>query len=361
VTKRWAEPDSEQPDPGAEVTVESSANGASPDTAIGVAEPPGDESVVTTDESVAIADEAIEDAPPVAESTDEGSPSDAAEDLPSAAADEGSEFLSELVRAMRTTAGLERARIGDDIDRRRQDHIDKVQARKALEADRMRELAAEDTAAIQAWVEGETTRIELERERRETAVREDLELSLAEHGSKIDREIEGVEAAIATYRAEVEAFFDDLDGETDPVLIAKRAALRPVFPALYALVAATVVDDTGQTAGADDQEAGDGATGAGTYGEPRLKLVGVMDTEAAGEPVESWAMSPETSPEPLPVSALDGADQVEAAPEPAEPVTASNGSHHSSVGSLLESVPVLRPMSWLWRDSHEADRTNHEE
>jgi len=335
VTKRWAEPDSEQPDHEPQLTVKSSANGANPDTAIGVAEPPGDESVVTTDEWMATADEAIEDAPPVTESMDEGSPSDAAEDPPSAAADEGSEFLSELVQAMRTTAGLERARIGDDIERRRQDHIDKVQARKAFEADRMRELAAEDTAAIQAWVDGETTRIQLERERRETAVREDLELSLAEHGSKIDREIEGVEAAIATYRAEVEAFFDDLDGETDPVLIAKRAALRPVFPALYAPVAATVVDDPLPTASADDQEAGDGATGAGTSGETEPNLVGVMDTEAAGEPVESWAASPEPSP---------------------EPVIASIAPHHNTVGSILESVPVLRPMSWLWRDSHEADR-----
>jgi hypothetical protein len=273
-----------------------------------------------------------------------------AEPAGSDAADDGSAFMAELVRSMQAAAGLERARISDDIERRRRDHIDQIQARRASEAGRMRELAEEDTQAIEAWVEEETTRIRLERERRTSAVREDLDLSLAEHGSKIDREIEGVETAIARHRAEVEAFFDDLDRATDPVQIAQQAAHRPVFPALDP-VAASDADEAPTDADLTDERAT----------EPIL--VGVMDTDAAAELVESWAATPETIPEPVPARAFDDIDQGSAqdvaVPERAEPVTASMSASHG--GSLFESVVVHRPMSWLRRDSHNGDRANDED
>ena len=44
-----------------------------------------------------------------------------------------------------------------------------------------------------------------------------------------------MEAAIATYRTEVDAYFEKLEGETDPVAIAQHAGQRPVFPDLDAI------------------------------------------------------------------------------------------------------------------------------
>jgi hypothetical protein len=330
VSDQWSQFDSEQTNPESTATDESSANGVSPDYAVGIAEPLGEVAAATDGELTVDAEALEEHTDEVASPEAVDAPAETSDDgVAAPAADDGSAFLAELVRAMQATAGLERIRIGEDIDRRRQDEIDRVQARKAFEADRMRELAAEDMAAIDAWVDRETARIHLDRERRATAVREDLESSLAEHASKIDREIEGIDAAIARYRGEVEAYFEGLDRETDPILIAQNAAKRPAFPALEA-IGATVAEapvDAAEPAAADEPDA-----------------IGVMDPAAPAEPVESWAAPMETSATADPVESSDDTapDSQEAAPAP---VSATIG----GPGALLQSVPAKRPMSWLRR------------
>ncbi len=330
MSEQWSQFDSEQAGSESISTDESSPNGVSQDYAIGVAEPLGEEATATDGEltvDAATLEEPTDEAP-VAEAAD--APAEAADDaVTTLAADDGAAFLAELARAMQATAGRERIRIGEDIDRRRQDEIDRVQARKAAEAERMRELAAEDMAAIDAWVDRETARIHLDRERRASAVREDLETSLAEHGSKIDREIEGIESAIATYRGEVDAYFEGLDRETDPTVIAQKASSRPAFPALDAVaepVAEAAADFT-EPAPADQPA-----------------MVGVMDPESPAEPVESWAAPTEASATADPVESSDGA-----APESEEAVPAPVSATIGGPGALLQSVPAKRPMSWLRR------------
>ena len=281
------------------------------------------------------------------------------------AADEGSVFLAELVRAMQTTAGLERVKIGEDTERRRQAHIDRVRTRQASEAERIRELAAEDMKAIDAWSDGEKQRIKLERERRTTDLRDDLDLSLSEHSSKIDLEIAAVETVIATYRADVDAFFDGLDRETDLVLIAQQAASRPIFPTLDAVatMVATDVTDVAEiepvTAEAVPAGADDGASGAEPAGVTEPTMVGVMDPQAAAEPVESWLTPPETSPQPVRAGPFDDVDQGDAAREGAEPVTAAIGQGDSKSGAMLQSMPI-KPMGWLRRHVTSGDHTNGE-
>jgi hypothetical protein len=351
VSDQWSQFDSEQTNLESSATDESSANGVSPDYAIGVAEPLGEEAAATggelTDDATS-ADEVLDQAPVSEAAAD--APQAGSDDLAAAtAADDGSAFLAELVRTMQATAGLERIRIAEAIERRRQERVDQIQARKASEADRMRVLAAEDMAAIEAWVDTETGRIKLERERRETAVREDLDLSLAEHASKIDQEIESIEAVLATYRAEVDAYFEGLDSETDPILIAQKAARRPVFPALEAVgeAVAAAPGDAGQAEPA-------------TADEP--EVVGVMDPAAPTEPVESWAGSPEasTTPETEATAAavessvdVDQAGTAARTDEPVavsdHPVTAAVGPTIGGAGALLQSIPAKRPMSWLRR------------
>lgn len=294
------------------------------------------------------------------------------------AVDDGSAFLAEIARAMQSAAGAEHIRIAEDTERRRQAQVDQIRARQAAESDRMRELAGEDKKAIDRWADGETARIQRERERRTTELNADLETSLSEHRSRIDLEIEGVETAIATYRADVEVFFERLDRETDPLLIAQQAARRPVFPTLVAaaetpvLPSADVRDPEAATAEAEGAPAeapvaaesasaeapaagpDDGSEGADTASATDPALVGVMDPQAPAEAAESWA-APETSPEPVPAGALDDADQRGEALEAVEPVTAA-----SAPGSLLQSIPVHRPMGWLRRDSSGGDSSNGE-
>jgi hypothetical protein len=245
-----------------------------------------------------------------------------------APADDGSLFLAELVRAMRTTVGIERSRIGEDADRRRQALIDQVRARQALEADRMRELAGQDKRAIDAWAEGETRRILAERERREKELNADLETSLAGHRARVDQEIERVEAAVALYRAEVNAFFEGLDRETDPVLIAQHAALRPVFPKLDA-----VAEAPGST-------------------EPTM--VGVMAAEALAARIASWP-SGSTNAADATAASSNATGAVGEVREPAEPAVEAAASGSGGGESLLEAVPSVRPMSWLRRASGGGD------
>jgi hypothetical protein len=262
-------------------------------------------------------------------------------------ADEGSVFLAELVRAMQTTAGVERVRIDEDTERRRQAHIDQVRAREAAEADRMRELAGEDMKAIEAWASGETKRIQAERKRRATELQDKLESNLAEHRSKVDQEVEGVETAIATYRADVEAFFAQLEAETDLVLIAQQAARRPVFPSLDAVAKD---DDTEEAfLRAESQAAEVGDIDAGEDSENGRPMVGVMDHQALAEAFESWSAPPATSAEPAPAESAGGEQAGESSDE-AEPQPAATTQGHGSPGSLFQSLPVPRPMSFLRRD-----------
>lgn len=310
MSERWPGFSSEQRSGEAAPTDSSSGNGAGPDDAAGEANESGETPVATDGERASQSRTAAELAEQAEASAAAG------------AADEGSVFLTELVRAMQSTAALERVRINEDTDRRRQAHIDEVRAREAAEADRMRELSDEQMKAIEAWANGETKRIQLERKRRATELHEALETSLAQHRSKVDREIEGVETAIATYRAEIDLFFEGLDGESDLLLIAQRAARRPVFPALEAVA------------------------------EPEPAVVGVMDPDAPSEPAESWEAAPETSPEPVAESSSDGTDRSGETSDEAEPVPATAG----NPGSLFQSVSVPRPMSFLRREPNGGDR-----
>jgi hypothetical protein len=371
MSQQWSEFGSEQPSAESEANDLSRGNGANAEGVSGVFDEPVADPAAIQDEP---ADEATTTDVMGESSVTDATADVSAQSVEPAAGEGGSEFLAELVRAMQTTAGLERVRVGEDIERRRQTHIDGVRAREASEADKMRELASEDMKAIEAWVETETQRIQLERQRRATVLDEDLETSLSEHRSKIDREIEAVEKAIAAYRAEVDAYFDDLDRETDPILIAQQAAKRPVFPALetiaidYAVPSAEAAEVTDATAAADTEPSSDeppsegpdgGVSGAGSTDATEPSYVGVMDPEAQAEPAESWAPQPETSPEPAPAGAAEDGDQPGRIAEQAEPVAAESRLDHGA-GSLFQSVPVLRPMGWLWREANGGARSDRD-
>jgi hypothetical protein len=275
-----------------------------------------------------------------------------------ASGDEGSVFLAELVRAMQTTAGVERTRIDEETERRRQAHIDQVRAREAAEADRMRELAGEDMKAIEAWASGETKRIQAERKRRATELQDKLESNLAEHRSKVDQEVDGVETAIATYRADVEAFFAQLEAETDLVQIAQQAARRPVFPSLDAIAQDDTAEEEFLRAESQAADVGDLAADLGTESENGRPMVGVMDHQALAEAFESWS-APTTITEPPAVESPDAQPAGETREE-SEPAPAATAQTHGTPGSLFQSLPVPRPMSFLRRDPNGGDHSKEE-
>jgi hypothetical protein len=188
--------------------------------------------ITDTAESAPASAVAVSDPDVGTSAAEESAPESIANLTPAGEVDQSRSFLSELTRAMQATAGNERERVVADTERRRSARIDEIRARETAEADRMRELAAEDQAGIDTWAETEIARIKAEQDRRAEALRADLETSLGQHRELIAQEVNAVETAVATYRAELDTFFDNLERETDPVAIAQLATRRPVFPSL---------------------------------------------------------------------------------------------------------------------------------
>jgi hypothetical protein len=241
------------------------------------------------------------------------------------AADDGTAFLADLARAMQATADAERTRVAEDADRRRDAHLAAIQERRESEAARMRELAAEDLKAIDAWADSERDRIAQERERRAAALQADLEASLSEHGAKIDQEIEGVEAAIAQYRTEVDGFFATIGQETDPVEIARHASRRPLFPDLDAIGVTEVA--------------------------PEEPAVAVMDPDLRDpDPAVAWSQWNE--PAPTADIAEPPAEETPSEEVEAVAVTAP-AAEQAATGTVLQAVPVHRPFGFLRGDRHE--------
>ncbi len=273
-----------------------------------VAEP--DDATATDGESVV---EAEAPAPAVADAAavEAEAPAPAGADAaavatdPAPGIDDSTVFLASLAQAMREAAHADRTRVADDVDRRRDAHVAGINARRDEEAARMRELAVDDRRAIDAWVEAEEARIAEERDRRNAAVDSDLETSLTEHGAMVDREIVRVEAAIAVYRQDVDAYFARLEGDSDPVLIAQHAARRPVFPDLDKLAQppdetavdvaqATVVAD--QSAGAVEAVAD--ATETTAVAEAAVAdVAATTEPEAEAEADITATATPEAEPE----------------------------------------------------------------
>ena len=284
-------------------------------------------------------DAAAQDGP-----ADAGSALAASADAAAADADPSNAFLHELVQAMRTTAAAEKVRIAADADRRREEHLASIQARRESEAQRIRELADDDLKAIDAWAEEERQRTDRERARRAEALATDLETSLAQHGARVDGEVERVEAAIATYRVEVDEFFTTLERETDPVAIAQHAGRRPTVPDLAAAASATA-GSIGTEAEAEVPE-----PIAVMEPLPGANLAASVAAWNAGSAAARGA-----------VAAPDAARQAESATQtdPEEPVVAPvavvRGAHDNGPGTVLHAVPSGRPLSWLRRDRDNSD------
>ena len=313
------------------------------------AKAPVGEAPVATDETTDETTGETTDETMVAAAADAPAP---ATDAPTA--DDGSAFLAELTRAMQATAGAERERAIAEIERRREQHLAAIEARRVANADEIRALASTDLAAIDAWADGERTRIASEHETRAAALRDDLERSLAEHGSRIDREIAGVEAAIAAHRTEVDAFFSSFDHETDPVVIAQNAGRRPTFPALDSIAGegdATTTTDSPATA-----DAAPVSTGVGVMNPaPRT---GLADAWAAWSDSQEQTISTggETASAEVAPVAGEVADPA-SGPETLDVFAVTSSSAKAPTSNLIQSMPINRPLGWLRRGPANDDST----
>jgi hypothetical protein len=326
------------------------------------------------------------DTPPNDDSTDpaaaDATDAVAADATADATADDSSAFLADLARVMQAAAGAERIRTAEESERRRAAHLELIRARETSGADELRVAAEGDIKAIDSWADTEIERIQSERERRTVSRRAELSQRLDDHRLLIGREVDAVEAAIAAYRAEVEAYFVRLDAEEDPVAIAKAAGSRPTFPDLDTIGPdrapvdlagrATSEGAAADATGDEPPTTGDEPPSTGDAG-----LIGVMDTDAAtgsaelsgegvattDQPVEATAGTTEGGGDaataadvetPSGVEPVAGVEVGEESGQSVETTAQSNVVAPRSSAALLRAVPTARPMgSWFRRDGGE--------
>jgi hypothetical protein len=221
-------------------------------------------------------------------------------------------FLSELANAMRATAERERETIAARVAEDAAAHIDKVRARAAIETEELKRLAEEDVDHIEEWSKGEMDRIRSEADQRITDRRSSLDDYLKQHDAIIEKEIEGVDAAVAEYGTTLDRFFAELSEAGDPAAIVARAEALPAGPDL---------DQVRATARAS-------AVAMFTEPDAPAQTAVATDAEAEAAPVAEAVVDDSTSDAPIqPPDAIADAESPEAAAfvAPTNDVDSTNG------------------------------------
>ena len=146
--------------------------------------------------------------------------------------DDDADFPKRFVPAMHEAARSYRARLAEELELRRLAVMTGIRDERRAEAVTARRAAAQNRRAVDAWAATAQRQIKTERQRRKVEIQADLRRTLRVQNQKAEQRVKDIEAALAAYGAEVEAFFDAIERERDPLTIAQRARQTPAFPAL---------------------------------------------------------------------------------------------------------------------------------
>lgn len=205
-------------------------------------------------------------------------------------------LVAGLVRAMREAA---EASHGESIAALRAEasvQVESLRADAANELTALGKQADDDVAAIREWAKAEVARIRAESEERIADRRAAHERALEAHAGTTDARIAEVEAAVAAYEAEMDAFFERLLAEDDPARLATLAERAPEPPALaeLAAMARSVTDEPAAAApeAIDQPEAID-------LSHPTEELEAITEEPEPATDGLATSSEPETADEPL--------------------------------------------------------------
>ena len=200
-------------------------------------------------------------------------------------------FLIDLTHAMQVAAEQARAATLEQFRVEGSTYVEQIQGRSIADADALRRRADEDVASIKEWSKAEIARIREESESRMAGRRGQLDGQLGRHAALVERDVTRIQGQIASFEAEMAAFFDELLTETDLTILAARAQQMPEAPAFDEL------DDTAFTALMTEPAVGIPIVVPAPVAEP--EPVAEMPTtalEAESEPVADTAPAPMPSP-----------------------------------------------------------------
>ncbi len=297
-------------------------------------------------ESLAIAEEAA-------------ATTEAAETTEKAAAEaEPDDLLGELSRAMHAAAESQHLRIAEELERQRATQVEAIKARPGSGTAALKKTSQQDVGEIDAWAKTATELIAAERVRRIDARRERLQAELLRQDVIVQREVMAIEAAVEAHQAELDAFFSQLDRESDPAIIAHLASSLPPLPSLTEAADAARRQAVAEFASLDEPAAG--ATGGDDAADDGVevstsRLMAVMDPTAPGgtgaEVARPWESEPRAIAVPAGVgAATTGANESN---EPESPAGAGSR-------PLIRAIPSTRPMDrlrgWTRKPDDDPDR-----
>jgi hypothetical protein len=239
-------------------------------------------------------------------------------------------FMADLTRAMQAAAEAARA---DTLERFSADakaHIEGIHAASAEEATELRKQADDDIAGIREWSKTEIARIREETDERVTGRKERLEREIEAHAAEIEARIERVQNRIASFEAEMAAFFERLLHEDDPTRFAAMAETLPEPPPFDADEAWASITAT-QTPAVDEPPVTDAV--ADVVAEPAVEPEANQPADAVAEPT--------TEPQ-APAAELEApvADAIHVDAPAAEPVATDNGDLFGIAPGAPEETPA---------------------
>ena len=140
-------------------------------------------------------------------------------------------FLIDLTHAMQVAAEQARAATLEQFRVEGSTYVEQIQGRSIADADALRRRADEDVASIKEWSKAEIARIREESESRMAGRRGQLDGQLGRHAALVELDVTRIQGQIASFEAEMAAFFDELLTETDLTILAARAQQMPEAPA----------------------------------------------------------------------------------------------------------------------------------
>jgi GNAT superfamily N-acetyltransferase len=271
---------------------------------------------------------------------------DAADATETGAAEaEPDDLLGQLSRAMHAAAGSQHRRIAEELERQRAAQVDAIKARTGSEAKGLKKTSQDDIGEIDAWAKTATELIAAERVRRIDARREKLQAELLRQDVIVEREVLAVEAAVEAHQAELDAFFSQLEHESDPVGIARLASSLPSLPSLAETADAARRQATAEFALLE--EPAEGTAGGGDTADDAVevspsRLMAVMASDASSGSGIDVARPWESAPRAIAVPAGVGA-----AAAPANESKESEARAGAGSRPLLRAIPSTRPMDRL--------------
>jgi hypothetical protein len=246
-------------------------------------------------------------------------------------------FMADLTKAMQSAAVSARAEALERFTAEAAQRVEAIRADTANEAVELRKQADDDIAAVRDWSKGEIARIREETDHRIGERKASLEREIEDHAGSIETRVERVQARVAAFEAEMDAFFERLMAEEDPTRFAALAESLPEAPPLdidrTSAFARPTPAPAATTPVAEVAEAPAEAAEAQAEAAPEVELIG--DTPAATDDVatDQPADAEATSQAPDEAAATSEAT----APASDETAPADDG---GDLFSIAEDAPV---------------------